>query len=195
MNQIAVIIGTILGAAWVVMAPTIHSSLKKRINKLRDVFNKNIAIRAKIDNIIKELLIKFDADRILIFEYSNTDRTINGVPFEFITATYEQTGENLTPISQGFRKVPASQFASILSRLSLSDRFTFAPSVLASKEENYYPELYKIKSNYNIKLTNNLVDGCMSIQFMREKKIFSDVELDYIYMHCYEMYQLMKKLR
>ena len=181
--------------AAVAVSPAITKWAKDKIKKTGQAFSKNLRIRAEIAAIVKEIQIRFDANRVAIFEYSNTEKAINGLPFDYVTMTYEETAHYTAPIGHSMRKMPIGQFAAILMEIDQANKWVQHTLNHPNVDVVYNLKSYDVVMEYHFKITNHLRDGVLSIVFMKETPDFTPEQIDYINFKCWEIYQLMKKLK
>lgn len=101
-------------------------------NRLRKEFNKNVI------EILQKLASDTEADRAVLFEYSNGTSNLVGLPFLYMSATAEVVTPLATPIGHQYQKVNTSILAKFLIELE-EKSLIFIKDLKESKEE--YPIL------------------------------------------------------
>lgn len=74
-------------------------------------------ITPEIRKMLLELGREIDADRTLLFEYSNGNSNLVGLPFLYITATCEVLKPHISSVSQDYQRINTSLFAEFLETL------------------------------------------------------------------------------
>ena len=74
-------------------------------------------ITPEIRKMLLELGRETDADRTLLFEYSNGNSNLVGLPFLYITATCEVLKPHVTSVSQEYQRINTSLFSEFLEDL------------------------------------------------------------------------------
>jgi hypothetical protein len=86
--------------------------------------NKGIAVRERANSIIQNLLTDAMSTlkglRIQIIEFSNGEKNIASVPFQYMSCTYESYALGLQPAAHVCQKVMTSLYAVFLTKLSNS---------------------------------------------------------------------------
>jgi hypothetical protein len=70
--------------------PYIKPRVEKWLKKHSDYFTHNLNVRKEINDHLNEIRIRMHADRVCLFEFSNTDKSISQYPFEYLNMTYEK---------------------------------------------------------------------------------------------------------
>lgn len=181
--------------AAVAVSPAITKWGKDKIKKTGEAFSKNLKIRAEIAALVKEVQIRFDANRVSIFEYSNTEKAINGLPFDYVTMTYEETSHYTEPVGTNIRKIPIGQFAAILIEIDQAEKWVEHTLDHHNMDVVYNLKAFGVVKEYHFKLTSHIRDGVMTIAFMREVPDFDQEKIEYVKFKCWEIYNLMRKLK
>lgn len=137
---------------------------------------KNVSpkIRAELMDLAKEI----KADRALVFEYSNGTSNLVGLPFLYISATYEVTTPGTSTVSLNYQKVNAALIAEFLE--DLEDKgYYYVHNVECIK--NNYPVVYSMmKPNdvrsaifYTLYGVNNTI-GFVVATTVKDKEFTSD---------------------
>jgi hypothetical protein len=95
----------VVGYALIALTPYIYERIKSFLKNKGDYLSKNLKIRRQIRDITKEIRIHTEANRTAIFEFSNTEKSTAGFPFEFVTMTYEEVDATVVPVKDRFQKV------------------------------------------------------------------------------------------
>lgn len=83
----------------------------KEGNRLRKQFTKNV------HEILDDLAEQTDADRALVFEFSNGTSNLVGLPFLFMSAAAEVVTHRAQPVSSNYQRINISIAASFLIKL------------------------------------------------------------------------------
>lgn len=132
-----------------------YSSLIKTYleNKLKDknkehataaLHRKNIA--PKIRSELRDLAQEIKADRVLVFEFSNGSSNLVGLPFLYMTATYEVITPGTATVSTQYQKVNTSIVAEFLEVLEAKGYFY-------TKDIDEIKDLFPV--TYNLMKPNN----------------------------------------
>lgn len=167
------------------------------------LFTRSVDVLREIKDITTEVRGRFQANRVAIFEYSNTETSIAGVPFKFINMTYESTDSNTVKLAAEFNKVPVATHIDTLSYLnSHPDRF-----ILVNEGDSHVPEemllslkQYNNKSIIHFKLSPQLYEGTMTIEFSNDRYDVSNVEVvkadvEFLKVKAQRIKELMAKLK
>jgi len=101
-------------------------------NRLRKDFNKNVI------GILQDLAEETEADRALVFEFSNGTSNLIGLPFLFMSATAEVVTPNTAPVGHKYQRVNISIAANFLIDLE-EYGYVYIKNLQESKEK--YPIL------------------------------------------------------
>jgi len=187
-------LGILLGATIATLTPYITSWIKKRIK--HDNFLPNLDIRKEIKIEIEKLLVETDANRISIVEFSNTDVSINGLPFNYASMTYEATDNNTKDLIPSFQKIPISPYADMLLSLEGTREqylcFTDRDSNSAiSMVHKYYGQ----KTIYLFKITNSIRDGVIRLEYTNSYPTFTAEEIDKIKLYIMKLKFLKSQIK
>jgi hypothetical protein len=191
-------IGIVVGGVVVALAPTISDWWK---NKSRDIFNrfdKNVKIRLKIKETTKEILNRFQAQRVVIFNYHNGDYSKSGIPFDYVSIIYETTDSNTTPIMQNFQKLPISLFTTMLNDIVDNQSVGYLKHCI--DEENIDEETkqqmiaYGTHTVYHFIFSNQAKDGVISVNFVRNHKL-DEEEINWMRYKTKELYRLQMSIK
>lgn len=128
---------------------TYSGVLKKLIEKWLDEKNKKHSdgakhrknVSPKIRTELLELAQEIKADRALVFEYSNGTSNLVGLPFLYVSATYEVTTPGTNTVSLKYQKVNAALIAEFLEDLE-EKGYYYVHNIECIK--NKYPILYNM---------------------------------------------------
>lgn len=98
---------------------------------------KNISPKVRAE--ILELAEEIRADRVLVFEFSNGTSNLVGLPFLYVSATYEVTTPGTAPVAMQYQKVNAAIIAEFIEELE-EKGYYYVRDIADSKEK--YPILY-----------------------------------------------------
>lgn len=143
--SIAILIGILYGGY--LLLKTYSSTIKKYLELKLDegskkhadgaVYRKNISPKVRAE--ILELAEEIRADRVLVFEFSNGTSNLVGLPFLYVSATYEVTTPGTAPVALQYQKVNAAIIAEFLEKLE-EKGYYYVKDIEDSKEE--FPILY-----------------------------------------------------
>lgn len=196
LDNIGASIGTIIGATVIALAPTISKWWTKKSKTVFGRFNKNIATRAKIKEIIIEILHHFQAQRISIYNYHNGDYSRSGFPFDYVSIVYEEVDANTAPIIQNFQKLPISMFTDLLESIIKNEKEGYVmQSSIATLQGDVQQQLiaYGCDTVYHFPHTHKIEDGGVSIIFARPKTLQKE-EIEWTKFKVKELYRLQNSL-
>ena len=103
-------------------------------------------ITPKVRQTLSDLALEVNADRALLFEFSNGTSNLIGLPFLYLTATSEVVGKDIIPVSINYQRVNVSVLAEFLTKLECKGYF-YAEDITKIKNEypmlhNMFPPLY-----------------------------------------------------
>jgi hypothetical protein len=178
------------------LRPSITAKWSRLRKEWGDYFNHNLEIRKQISDIITELRITYHANRCNLFEYSNTETSIKGVPFEYISCTAESTDRKTVPLLQSFQKVPIMAFIEVLIEIKNVIGGCLITNInTATGATLYNMERYGSVITYSFRVSNNLEEGVIVLTYTDELHIISDSDLEKIKSKCWEVNQLLKELK
>lgn len=197
--------GTIIAVVLLTLAPHIYKWFEKFFKKHSDYFTKNLVLRRQINDELREIRLKFSADRVCIFEFSNTDKSISNFPFEYLSCTFEQTNGQVVEIRDDWQKKHINNhveflelFASqeILYRILQSEDRNIPENVTMTFERQH------IKTCLIYKLSKEVRNGFVALHFMTsEYEEDWDIEKGqheqhrFLKMKAYNIVSLMKSLQ
>lgn len=186
------LIGQTIGGALAVGLPVLYLWIQKKAKTINWTKEK-LDIQSIVNNRIVETRARTGVDRVAIWEFSNSDKTVTGFPFLFITMTFEKTAEYIANIRDKFNKVPASWFAPINGLfiptdvkygIFYDDGTVILDGETKSEKDDEIASLlraYGIMSTAAVKLTNDISDGLMIINSHIEKLTFTEDELESLF--------------
>jgi hypothetical protein len=101
---------------------------------------------------LAELAEEVGADRALVFEFSNGSSNLIGLPFLYISATYEVVAPNTPPVSHQYQRINTSIVAEFLEKLEDKGYF-------------YTEDIEEIKDNLPILYSMMKPNGAKSLLF------------------------------
>ena len=131
------------------------SVIKKYIEELLDekskkhsdgtIHRKNVS--PKIRSEIMELAAEIKADRVLVFEFSNGTSNLVGLPFLYVSATYEVTTPGTPAVSLQYQKINSAIIAEFIEELE-DKGFYYVKDITEAKDK--YPILYDFMKPNNV---------------------------------------------
>ena len=108
---------------------------KEVLHEKATQYRKNVTpkIRAELSKVAEDI----EADRVIVFEFSNGSSNLIGLPFLYLSATSEVVSTTTLPVSHLYQKINTSIVASFLE-------------VLEDKGYYYTPDIQEIKDKYPI---------------------------------------------
>jgi hypothetical protein len=201
MSSVLENIGTIAGAALAVLSPHIWKAAKSFVKHRSDYLSKNIKIRQQINEIVNEIRIRHGANRSMILEFSNTEKSTGGFPFEFGTITYEKTDSNVVAIKEQIQKMPIGNMLDWLSPLAESERYRFFQLDDPVNPDAVHFRMIELQVATIIffKITSSIKDGVIALHYLQPY----DEDWQEEYNECLQdmkfqanrIYQLMKTLK
>lgn len=123
----------------------ITAYLEKQIKEKDEIHTKATQYRKNVTPQIKQALSdlakEVNADRALLFEFSNGTSNLIGLPFLYVSATNEVVGNDVIPISLNYQRLNVSVLAEFLIHLEEKGYF-YVEDIEQIKNE--YPVLYNI---------------------------------------------------
>jgi hypothetical protein len=96
--------GQLLGYSMIILIPWLAPRVEKWFKNKADYFGHNLKIRKQINDHLAEIRIALNADRVCLFEFSNTDKSISQYPFEYLNMTYEKVSASTSEIRDEWQK-------------------------------------------------------------------------------------------
>lgn len=187
-------IGTAIAAALLVLAKPMWDVITKQSKVL--FMRKKIESQKKIQTIIDDIRAKLRVDRVEIFEYSNGETTLGGLPFLFGSLTFESKEEYLNSRKREMQRFPTSWNASMVSpiipttsRMCLwnnnGDCFIDGKEKIIDRTSGELVRSQDMKSILIIKFTANISDGVVYLASYQH-----DIEINE-----YDLYELLSDIR
>ena len=111
-------------------------------NKVRRAFTEST------QDLLYELAENTDADRALVFEYSNGTQNLIGIPFLYASVTVEVTRPGVNPVAMQYQRMNLSIFNNFLSKLE-SVGFVCIEDIENIKDTD--PIVYSLLKGNNVK--------------------------------------------
>lgn len=101
----------------------VYQHIEEDIKKQKEEVHKELVDRRfqstpLINNEIKDLIIDLGADRVLVLEMHNGTNNLNGLPFVFFDATYEETAPDIEYVSDQFKNFNMGRYPFIGSHFN-----------------------------------------------------------------------------
>lgn len=126
--------------------------LEQLLNKKEAKHKEAVEHRKKIMPIIKEelsyLAKEIGADRVLVYEFSNGNSNVVGLPFLYLTATSEVTTLGTDPIAHTFQRINTCLFADFIAMLE-EKTYIYIDNLETIKE--VFPVLYTMYASKDTK--------------------------------------------
>lgn len=113
--------------------------LEEKNKKHSDGAQHRKSVSPKIRTEILEVAEEIKADRVLVFEFSNGTSNLVGLPFLYVSATYEVTTPGTPPVALQYQKINAAIMAEFLEELE-EKGYYYVRDISEAKEK--YPILY-----------------------------------------------------
>jgi len=125
--------------------PISFSSIIERWNDKQVIIHKQGIIKRQmadlaIPSILKDILHKVDADRVMLMEFHNSGNNVAGLPFYHFTATYEEIREgvpNLDYVGEQYHNQSTGDYVLLINKMINEGSYFFSdidnPSNLQSK--------------------------------------------------------------
>lgn len=198
LKTVGTVIGWIVAGVVMVIMPEIRSKFARFARDYNKRIFHNVGIQQQIQDYVNEIRVATHADRAAIIEFSNGEVSTAGLPFSFLTMTYERTDRNYMPIRDNFIKVPISHFVGLLSMISNAKEKWLRVSADSLVEEETKYMLYKHALNnvYFFRINDGLKHGLVMISFnIIEDSHLSDDNIEFCRLKCFEILQLMNQLK
>jgi hypothetical protein len=190
-------LGTIIGGTIIALAPFVAKWWEKKSKIIFNSFNENVQTRMKIKNVMQEILIRFQAQRVAIFNYHNGDYSRSGFPFDYVSIVYEEVDQNTAAAMPNFQKLPISMFTNLLDRLvkcEKTDGHTHEELSSSTGDTRQQLIAYGTDTMYHFLQSNYAKDGVVSIAFARPHKL-TDEEIEWTRFKVKELYRLQNSLK
>lgn len=105
-------------------------------------------VSIKINKVLSDLVVDTNADRALLFEFSNGTSNLAGLPFLFISATSESISPGTASVSHLYQRINISLFAKFIVDLERSGYY-FTEDICSDKNE--LPSLYNFLKSTGVK--------------------------------------------
>lgn len=133
----------------------------------------------KVDFILEQIRIKYNADRAKLFQYHNSITSVGGVKFLYISATNEVDKAGVSKEYANLQRLPSSLFNPTIQRyLDSSPVVCVTRTGLAGDVGQQYFDNQGIASscNYPVIIDNNIV-GVVTLNFNSERKDLKESDL------------------
>ena len=118
----------------------------KKNHSIGSARRKKVSI--KINKVLSDLVVDTNADRALLFEFSNGTSNLAGLPFLFISATSESISPGTASVSHLYQRINISLFAKFIVDLERSGYY-FTEDICSDKNE--LPSLYNFLKSTGVK--------------------------------------------
>lgn len=142
-------------------------------NNLPKIMQKQVNNNLLIYNLLNEILVKFNCDRVQIYDFHNSERYMNGFHALKMSCTYEVCKPNVKQCQDQLQNIPINCQPHFVSNL-LENKTLFINNIKSIKETmtatyNFKTKL-KIKSFYDIIIfKNNAPTSFLAIQYCNEE--------------------------
>lgn len=172
-----------------------QNRVKQYVRDFKDVLTRNTKIKAQIATIVYEMRLALHANRVNLFEYSNTDKSITGIPAEYTNCTYESVDITSASIKNKWIKVPTSHNTEwILAIEGGTNPVVFTDGHASTEIRNTLLE-DNIKQIISFKIGKSIKDGVIGIAFIHEEQMLSNQHIEYVERKCWEILRLQHKMR
>tara|TARA_R110000868_G_scaffold153065_2_gene378383 strand:+ start:303 stop:935 length:633 start_codon:yes stop_codon:yes gene_type:complete len=176
--------------------PFLSEKITRLRKKLMRSFTESLEIRSKINDILFELMINYEANRVCLFEYSNSEKSIAGISFEFINITAERCDRHTASIMHEFQKMPVAAFSDQLLGIIKSSGINMIDVNTASEDTAYSLRSYGMTGAVNLRITNKIEDGVVTLFYSGENPKYPDPQDVFsIKAKLYELHHLMARLK
>lgn len=138
---------------------------KKPKNNSNIYFTKVLQIKQKINELLIEIRILSNANRVSLIEFHNGGQSLTALPFYHASMMYETTDIQTKELISRFQKIPISLISKMLLFMLESNKIFYLDN--KSKVDDTF-EFYKsfgIDKLLNILLTNHIQNGMLSINW------------------------------
>ena len=118
----------------------------KKNHSIGSARRKKVSI--KINKVLSDLVVDTNADRALLFEFSNGTSNLAGLPFLFISATSESISPGTASVSHLYQRINISLFAKFIVDLERSGYY-FTEDICSDKNELH--SLYNFLKSTGVK--------------------------------------------
>lgn len=192
-------LGVVAGGVLATVAPYMAKWLDKKFKRGEEakMFIHNTGYRALINEVLVEIRTSVKANRVAIVEYHNGNTTINGLPFNYASMTYEKADTTTREILLNCQKVPISPVCELLLELHNSE--TGYERVDQEYKRDSIAELckyYGIKTSYIFRIGNHIKYGTVHVSWVTEDSIFlTEQELDMLHTKVLYVNELISKMK
>lgn len=166
-------------------------------NNLPKIMKKQVNNNLLIYNLLNEILVKFNCDRVQIYDFHNGERYINGYHALKMSCTYEVTSSKVKPKQNQLQGIPINcqpHFVSSLldnRYLNIEDINNIKTSMPATYE---FKKRQRIKSFYDIILEKgNVPVSFLAIQYCDENHKITKSEEFLLHEYKGKIEELIKK--
>jgi hypothetical protein len=199
-------IAQIIGYAVLVFSPTIVKEVKAFLKDKGDYFSKNLKVRRQIDEVVNETRIHMEGCRAYLMEFSNTEKSTGGFPFEFASITHEKLDGNVVPIKDRFQKVHIGALLEWLAPIEGETQRFF----IYQNDDEQLPESVRFKMRelsistcIYYKVSDRLKNGVLVLHFTHpymedwaeSELVKTHYDNTYLRFHCNRIFQLMRSLK
>lgn len=186
-------IGLLLSVILIQVTPKIIEYFKKQ--RRNDNFSYTLDLKKEIQHEIDELRATIGANRISILEYHNGVQSLSGMPFDYVSMTYESTDNITKDIIMDFQRIPISTVVPIIQKLDKEDIFIRTTDNDSDEKIAVINKSFGQKTNYVFKLNNSLKHGVLKIVWSKEYVDLSNEQLFHIRTGIFKINLLMDKLK
>lgn len=142
---------------------TTYQAAEEDLRRQKETAHKNaVAKRLEsspiIDNVLKDLIIDLEADRVTIAEMHNGTNNLNGLPFVFFDVTYEAASPEVKYVSDEFKNFNMGKFPFIAKHF-LDGTFIGSANDI-EKEDPRLASIFKfVDANYGAAVVIEGVEG------------------------------------
>lgn len=125
----------------------IENKKKKTPQQLDALNEEDNKIDREINNILFDILQKFQPDRVMVLQYHNWSYYNSGQHMKYVSCTHEQPNIWIAPWVMNFQRIPSAIFQPVNSSLMSGENTIILPHIWNDKEWENKREVY-IRETY-----------------------------------------------
>jgi len=191
-------IGVMLGGIIAAIAPYVVKWLSKRLKKDEEGkdFLSNTQCRTWINEALVDIRATVGANRVSLVEYHNGNTTINGLPFNYASMTYEKTDSTTKDLLTTYQKIPISQLCEVLLEIHNSlDGYIKIGQDYANKTIVELNNYYGVETMYVFRIGSHIKYGTVHLMWINEDPELTEEDLDKVHFKVMYINDLMSRMK
>lgn len=194
LKNIGVILGGIIAAITPYIVKWVTGKLKK--DEEGKDFLINTQHRTWINEALVDIRATVGANRVSLVEYHNGNTTINGLPFNYASMTYEKTDSTTKDLITAYQKIPISQLCEVLLEIQNSpEGYIKIGQDYANKAIVELNNYYGVETMYIFRIGSHIKYGTIHLMWINEDPELTEEELDKVHFKVMYINDLMSKMK